>query len=82
MALLLLDPFLFCFQPRGVIPLIGDATPAIQLKNPARRVVQKIAIVSNCDHRSRKIFEEVLEPCHGFRIQMVGGLIKQQHIGF
>ena len=51
--LLLLDrePRLLLLEPRGVVPLERDALAPVQLQDPARDVVEEVAVVRHGDHR-------------------------------
>ena len=55
---------------------------AVQLQNPLGGVVQKVTVVGDGDHGARKALQELLKPVHRFGVQVVGGLVKQQHVGF
>src|ERR1700722_6911481 len=81
LAPLLAKALLFLLARGGVVALPGDAVAAIELQNPFGDVVQKIAVVSDRDHRARVFIEEVLEPGHRFGVQVIGRLIEQQHVG-
>ena len=54
----------------------------IQLQNPFGRVVEEVAIVRDGNHSAAKALQELLQPLHTFGIQVVGGLVQQQHVGF
>ena len=69
------------FQPGGVIALPGNAMAAIQFQDPAGDVVEEVAIVRDRDDGARIAFEETFQPRHRLGVQMVGGLIEQQHVG-
>ena len=75
------QPVLLLFQPGGVVPLPGDAFPPVQLEDPARDIVQKVAVVGYSDYGSLVFMQMVLKPGDGFRIQMVCRLVKQKYIG-
>ena len=76
LALLLLDALFFGLQPVGVVAFVRDAPAAIQLKNPARRIVEKVAVVGNGHHGTGEVLQKVLKPGHRFGVQVVGGLIE------
>ena len=52
---------------------------AVKLKNPARHVIQKIPVVRDGNDGAGILLQIALEPRNGFGIQMVGGLVQQQH---
>ena len=54
---------------------------AVELEDPFRGVVKKVAVVRDRDHGAGKFGQELLEPLDALRIEMVGGLVEQQHAG-
>ena len=54
---------------------------AIELQNPARDVVEEIAIVRDGDDRAGIVLEKPLEPRDRLRIEVVRRLVEQQQIG-
>ncbi len=54
---------------------------AVEFENPSGNVVEEIAIVGDGNDRARILVEEALEPGDGFRVQMVGRFVEQQHVG-
>ena len=81
LLLLLGEAILLLLQPRRVIPLPGDALPAIEFQDPAGHVVQEVAVVGDGHHGAGIFVDVALEPRHALGIQVVGGLVQQQHIG-
>ena len=81
--LLLLDgeALLLLLEPGGVVALPRNARAAVQLEDPARHVVEEVAVVGDRHHRARVLLEELLEPGHRLRVQVVGRLVQQQEIG-
>ena len=55
---------------------------AVELENPARHVVEKIAVVRDGDDGAFVLLEVLLEPLHGFGIEMVRRLVEQQDVRF
>ncbi len=55
--------------------------PAVEFQNPLSRIVEEITVVCDRHHRTREFAQEHLKPLNTFRIQVVGGLIQQKHIG-
>ncbi len=80
LAFLLRQAFLLLLQPRRIVPLIGNALTAIDFQDPSGDVVEKIAIVGHHHDGAVVILEEPLQPCHRLGVQMVGGLVQQQHV--
>ena len=77
---LALETFFFLLKPRAVVAFIGNPATAIELENPFGRIVEKVAIVRDRDHRARKTQQELFEPVDALGIQMVGRLVEQQHV--
>src|SRR6185437_4280577 len=80
-ALLELEGLLLLLEPGGIVAVPRDAVTAVELENPLRDVVEEIAIVRHRHHGARILFEVALEPGDRLRVEMVGGLIEQQHVG-
>ena len=81
LALLLAQAHLLLLQPARVVALIGDPAAPVELEDPAGDVVQEVAIVGDGDDRPRVIAQVLLQPGHGLRVQVVGGLVEQQQVG-
>ena len=71
---------LLLLQPTGIIALIGDAGAAVEFENPARHLVEEVAVVCDGHHRSGKIMKEALQPGDRFRIEVVCRLVQKQHV--
>src|SRR6202022_91168 len=54
---------------------------AFECKNMGRDAVEKPAIVSDNDGATREILQCFLQRTQGIHIEIVGGLVKKQHIG-
>ena len=80
LLLLLGQPVLLLVQPGRVVALPRDARAAVQLQDPARHVVQEVAVVGHGHHRALVVLQEPLQPSHGLRVEVVGGLVEQQHV--
>src|SRR5271163_3259832 len=52
----------------------------LELENPTRHVVEEIPVVGHGHHGARVVLERTLEPCHGLRVEVVGGLIEEQEV--
>ena len=68
-------------QPRAVVALPRNTVAAVELEDPFGGVVEKIAIVGDRDHGSRELLQELLQPFHALRVEVVGRLVEQQHVG-
>src|SRR5436309_2266786 len=64
--LLLLDrqALALLVEPRRVVAFPRDPGTAVELEDPARDVVQEVAVVSHRHDRARILLEEALEPRH------------------
>ena len=63
-------------QPAAVVALPWDALSPIQLKNPARHMVEEVAVVGHGNHRSLVLLQVLFEPVDGFCIEVVRRLIE------
>ena len=81
LAVLLHDPLGLLLQPAGVVALEGDALAAVQLQRPLGDLVQEIAVVGDQDHAAGEGLQVVLQPGDALGVQVVGGLVQQQHVG-
>src|SRR5262249_26599500 len=81
LLLLLRQSLLLLRQPGRVVALPWNAGAAIQLQDPARDVVEEVAVVRDRDDRAGVLLEVALEPRHRFRVEVVGGLVEQQQVG-
>jgi hypothetical protein len=79
--LFLLEPLVLLLEPRAVVALPGNAVPAVELEDPLGGVVEEVAVVRDRDHGAGKLGEELLEPLDALRIEMVGRLVEEQHVG-
>ena len=69
------------FEPGGVVALIGNAVATVEFEDPFGDVVEEVAIVRDRDDGRRIGLEVFLEPRDGLGVEMVGGLVEQQHVG-
>ena len=79
--LLLREPLLLLLEPARVVALPRDAAAAVELEDPARDVVEEVAVVGHGDDGAVVLLQVPLEPRHGFRVEVVGGLVEQQQVG-
>ena len=75
------ESVLLLLQPRGVVALPGNTVPAIEFKNPLRRVVKEVAVVGDRDDGAAVVLEGALEPGHRFGVEVVRRLVEQQQVG-
>ena len=74
--------FLFLFEPGAVVALVRNTGAAVEFQNPFGRVVQKVAVVGDRYHGAGVTLQKLLQPIDRLGVQVVGGLVQQQHIGF
>ena len=53
---------------------------AVEFENPLSGIVEEVAIVGDRNHGARETLQELLEPVDGFGVEVVSGLIQQQHV--
>ncbi len=80
-GLFLLQAGFLLVQPGAVVALPGNAVAAVEFENPLGGIVEEVAVVGHGHHGAREAGQELLEPLDGFRIQVVGRLVEQQHVG-
>src|SRR5262249_40230666 len=74
---LLLAPLAF----EGIIvALIERKLAALEMEDGADRVIEQVAIVAHHQDGVRIGADEALEPYRAFEIEIVGGLIKEEHV--
>ncbi|MCY1214074.1 hypothetical protein D9M72_258780 [compost metagenome] len=80
-GLFLLQARFLLVEPRAVVALPGDALAAVQLQDPFGGVIEEVAVVGHGHHGAREARQELLQPVHRLRIQVVGRFVEQQHVG-
>ena len=81
LARLLFQPLGLLFEPRRVVPLVGNAAAPVELEDPAGDVVEEVAVMGDDQDRTLVVDQVLLQPCDGFGVKVVGGLVQQQHVG-
>ncbi len=76
-----LQPLAFLFQPRGIVALPGDAFAPVELEDPARDIVEEVAVVGDGHDGAGVFLQVMLEPCHALGVEVVGGLVEQEQVG-
>ncbi len=79
--LLLREACFLLLQPGGVVAFPGNAATTVEFEDPARNVVEEVAVVSDGDDRTLVLPEEAFEPGHRLGVEVVGGFVEQQQIG-
>ena len=78
--LLDLEPGFLLLEPRGVVALPRDPRAAVQLEDPARDVVEEVAVVRDGHDRARELLQKLLEPGDGLGVEMVRRLVEEKHV--
>ena len=78
--LLLLEALLLLLEPGGVVALVGNAAAAIELEDPARHVVEEVAVVGDDQDRAGIVAQMAFEPVDRLGVEMVGRLVEQQQL--
>ena len=68
-------------EPRAVVALPGYALAAVELEDPAGHVVEEVAVVGDGDDRAGILLQMLLQPVYRLGVEVVGGLVEQQHVG-
>ena len=79
--LLLREPLLLLLEPARVVALPRDARAAVELEDPARDVVEEVAVVGHRDDGAVVLLQVPLEPRDRLGVEVVGRLVEQQQIG-
>ena len=53
----------------------------VEFQNPLGGVIQEITVVGNGHHGAGEAVQKLLQPLDGLCVQVVGGLVEQQHVG-
>ena len=72
---------LLLLEPARVVALERQAGAAVELEDPARDVVEEVAIVGDRDDRALVLLEVLLEPGHRLGVEVVRRLVEQQQVG-
>ncbi len=78
---LLLQALALLLQPRGVVALERVAAAALDLENPVGDVLEEVAVMGHHQHGAGIVAQGLFQPGHALRVQMVGRLVQQQHVG-
>src|SRR4029453_13131123 len=75
------QPLVLLLQPGGVVAFPWDAGAAVELEDPARDIVEEVAVVGDGHDGAGELGEVSLQPGDGLGVEMVGRLVEQQHVG-
>ena len=78
LAAFLLEPLLLLHQPGRIVALVGNALAAVELENPARDVVEEVAVMGDDQDRAGIVAQMAFEPGHRLGVEMVGRFVQQQ----
>src|SRR5207253_3478733 len=78
--LLLLESPVLLLEPGRVVALPWDAVASVELEDPARDVVEEIPVVGDRDDRPGVLFQQALEPRHGFSVEVIRRLVVALHV--
>jgi len=76
------DALLLLFKPGGVVSLPGDTVAAVEFEDPASDVIEEVAVVGDGDDGTLVVAQVMFEPGHGLGVEVVGGLVEQEDVGF
>src|SRR4051794_26772992 len=79
--LLLREALLLLVEPARVVALERETPAPIELEDPARDVVEEVAVVRDGDDRARVLGEVALEPRDRLGVEVVGRLVEEQQVG-
>ena len=65
----------------GEVAGVAQQASAVQFHHPGRNTVQKRPIVADGDDAPFVLQQKIFKPCDAVQIQVVGGLVQQQHVG-
>src|SRR5262249_42291517 len=81
LLLFLLKACLLLLEPGRVVSLPRDPGAAVELEDPARDVVEEVTVVRDREDGARVVAKVLLEPGHGFRVEVVRGLVEEEEVG-
>ena len=77
----LLAALLLLLEEAVVVALVEAKAPRLELRHAPHVAPQEAAVVGDHHHRPAELGERLLEPLDGREVQVVGGLVEQQHVG-
>src|SRR5262249_54903672 len=78
--LLLREALLLLLEPARVVALPRNAGTAVEFEDPARDVVEEVAIVRHGDDGAVVVLQVPLQPRDRLGVEMVRGLVEQQQV--
>ena len=71
---------LLLLEPARVVAFPGDALAAVEFEDPARHVVQEVAVMRDRHDRALVLLQMTFEPGDRFGVEMVRGLVEQKQV--
>src|SRR5690606_24268269 len=71
---------LLVFKEAAVVALPVDQLTTVELHDAGGQRLQELTVVGNEQHGTAELQQHLLQPGNGMDVQVVGGLIQQQHI--
>src|SRR5262249_52175636 len=69
------EPRLLLFEPARVVALERDAAAAIEFEDPARNLIEEIAVMRDRDDGAGEITQKTLQPGDRLCVEVIGRLI-------
>ena len=76
------DTLIALLQVCGIVALVQLKTAGINLGDAIDHVVHKGTVVAYHDNRAVVAAQKALKPLHAFKVEVVGGLVEQEQVGF
>ncbi len=73
-------PGLLLLHPGGVIAFERVTLAPVEFEDPARHVLEEVAIVRYCDNSPGKLAEKLFQPGNRLGIEVVCRFVQQQHV--
>src|SRR5690606_25052448 len=82
LLLLCFQVFSLAFLPLAEVTGETEQLAAIQLDNPRCHHIQETAVVGNDDRAATEIQQQLFQPKNAVKVQVVGGFVQQEQVGF
>ena len=69
-------------EPARIVALPRDAFATVEFEDPLRNVVEEVTVVGDGNHRTLVLLQVLFQPVDALGIEVVGGLVEQEHVGF
>ena len=74
-------PALLLLEPRGIVPLPGDAVAPVELEDPLGDVVEKVPVVGDGDDGPLVAGQVLLEPLDALGVEVVRRFVQEENRG-